>query len=196
MADDVMLWPLRAVSKDPTNLTKLDANNAVLTSSTDVDARYVRKVGDTITGNMVFQGTSNTFPQGSIPSIAMGPLVLLTEVTATATVDRADAGKVLVAAPPVNSDFTLNLPAAGAAGITTGIVVEVVSNISSVGKYFFIKAPTGVSLFYNSTFGGSGDGTLGGGAAARCRLRGPLTSARLVAIDGATWWIFGDLVPA
>ena len=33
MADpEQFLWPLRAVSKDPTNLTKLDANNNVLTS--------------------------------------------------------------------------------------------------------------------------------------------------------------------
>jgi hypothetical protein len=52
---DEILWPLRAVSKDPTNLTKLDADNNVLTSTTDVDARYVRKVGDTMTGNLFLE---------------------------------------------------------------------------------------------------------------------------------------------
>jgi hypothetical protein len=285
MADEEVLWPLRAVSKDPTNITRLDADNNILTSTVDVDARYVRKAGDAMTGpltvtqnaantflvqlvngasytklnggvfttakfgprpqndnfctmiyswdsdasnnywsndysvgalnigqtlagvntnklsisstgNLTAAGTAHSFAQGSIPSIAMGPLVLLTEITPTATIDRTDAGKVLVAAPPVNQDFTVTLPAAGAAGITTGTVIELVSNISSVGKYLFIQAPAGVSLFYNSTFGGSGDGTLGGGVAAKCRLRGPMTSARLLAVDGATWWIFGDLVPA
>jgi len=50
MADEFILWPLRAVSTDPTNLTKLDADNNVLTSTTDVDARYVVKAGDTMTG--------------------------------------------------------------------------------------------------------------------------------------------------
>ena len=39
MADpEQMLWPLRAVSKDPTNITKLDADGNVLTSSVDVVA--------------------------------------------------------------------------------------------------------------------------------------------------------------
>jgi hypothetical protein len=39
MADpEQMLWPLRAVSKDPTNITKLDADGNVLTSSADVVA--------------------------------------------------------------------------------------------------------------------------------------------------------------
>jgi hypothetical protein len=197
---DELLWPLTQVSTDPSNLTKFDADGNILTSSTDVatavGAGFVKKAGDTVTGDMVFQGASNTFAQGSINSIAMGPLVLLTQSTATATLNRTDAGKVLVAAPPVNNDFTLTLPAAGAAGITTGVIVEVVSNISSVGKYLFIQAPAGVSLFYNSTLGGSGDGTLGGGVAAKCRLRGPLTSARLVAVNGTTWWAFGDLVTA
>jgi hypothetical protein len=152
--------------------------------------------GATVNGNINTTGTAHTFAQGSINSTAMGPLVLVTEATAAATIDRTDAGKVLVAAPPAGSDFTVTLPAAGAAGISSGMVVELVSNISSVGKHLFIQAPAGVSLFFNSTFGGSGDGTLGGGVAAKCRLRGPLTSARLVAVDGATWWIFGDLVPA
>jgi hypothetical protein len=55
MADEEVLWPLRAVSKDPTNLTKLDADNNVLTSSTDLDARYVNVTGDTMTGNLTVE---------------------------------------------------------------------------------------------------------------------------------------------
>jgi hypothetical protein len=45
-----MVWPLRAVSKDPDNLTKLDAGRNVLTSTTDVAAKFVQKAGDTMTG--------------------------------------------------------------------------------------------------------------------------------------------------
>jgi hypothetical protein len=52
MADEEVLWPLRAVSKDASNLTKLDATGNVLTSTVDVDARYVIKAGDTMTGQL------------------------------------------------------------------------------------------------------------------------------------------------
>ena len=79
MADEI-LWPLRAVSKDPTNLTKLDADNNVLTSSTDLDARYVNLAGDTmtgdleITGNIVSTGTAHNFAPNSIPVSAISGL--------------------------------------------------------------------------------------------------------------------------
>jgi hypothetical protein len=66
MADDVILWPLRAVSKDPTNLTKLDADNTVLTSTTDVDARYVTKAGDTMTGRLIVSVPSQSDIMGQI----------------------------------------------------------------------------------------------------------------------------------
>jgi hypothetical protein len=69
MAEEV-LWPLRAVSKDPTNLTKLDADGNVLTSSTDVDARYVLKDGDTMTGQLVVRpAVGPASPDGSIQVI-------------------------------------------------------------------------------------------------------------------------------
>jgi len=51
----VMLWPLRAVSKDPSNLTKLDADYNVLTSTNDLDARYVNLTGDTMTGQLIVE---------------------------------------------------------------------------------------------------------------------------------------------
>lgn len=54
MADEI-LWPLRAVSKDPTNITKLDGIGNVLTSTTDLDARYVNATGDTMTGPLVVE---------------------------------------------------------------------------------------------------------------------------------------------
>ena len=67
MADDTILWPLRAVSKDPTNLTKLDADNNVLTSTTDIDARYVIKAGDTMTGPLtVLTTTAAPTPAGHV----------------------------------------------------------------------------------------------------------------------------------
>lgn len=87
MADE-MVWPLRAVSKDPTNLTKLDASGNVLTSSTDVVAAvaaagiggggdFVAKTGDTMTGdlavpsltvdgNITSTGTAHSFADRSI----------------------------------------------------------------------------------------------------------------------------------
>jgi len=64
---DTILWPLRAVSKDPTNVTKLDADGNVLTSTTDVDARYVKKAGDNMTGSLGIQvGATFTTPATAI----------------------------------------------------------------------------------------------------------------------------------
>jgi hypothetical protein len=151
--------------------------------------------GGTVTGNVTFQGAANTFAQGSINSTAWGPLVIVTE-TANGTLEATDAGKVLVGSPAPNTDLTLTLPPAGTAAFKAGMVVELVSNVTTTGKYFYIQAPAGVGLFFNSTVGGSGDGTLGGGSGARIRLRGPLTSARLLALDGTNWWAFGELVGA
>jgi hypothetical protein len=156
---------------------------------------FLPLTGGTVTGSTTFQGATNVFAQGSINSTAWGPLVIVTE-TVSGTIDATDAGKVLVAAPAVNLDLTLTLPAAGTAAVKPGMVVELVSNVPTTGKYFYIQAPAGVSLFFNSTVGGSGDGTLGGGAGARVRLRGPMTSARLLAVDASTWWAFGELVGA
>lgn len=177
-----LLWPVRDASADPTNLTKLDQDGNILTSST-------------IAKNMTFQGAANTFTQGSINSTAIGPLTIVVE-TVNGPIVASDAGKVLVAQPAANLDLTLTLPAANAAGIVPGLVVEVVSNVPTAGRYLFIQAPTGVNLFYNSTLGGSGDGTMGGGSGARLRLRGPMTSLRLMAVTGSTWWAFGDIVGA
>lgn len=64
MADpEQLLWPLRAVSKDPANLTKLDADGNVITSTTDLDARYVNVTGDNMTGALAVQvGATFTAP--------------------------------------------------------------------------------------------------------------------------------------
>lgn len=63
MADE-MVWPLRAVSKDPANLTKLDAEGNVLTSSTDVAAQFVQKAGDTMTGQLLVERDGLTGASG------------------------------------------------------------------------------------------------------------------------------------
>lgn len=87
MPDDVMLWPLRAVSKDPTNLTKLDADNNVLTSTTDVDARYVQKAGDTIVGQLIVKpplGTASTGAFSLIGDDAAATLVVSRSSTSMA----------------------------------------------------------------------------------------------------------------
>ena len=56
---DEILWPLRAVSKDPNNVTKLDADGNVLTSKADIAAAAgavcVLKTGDTMTGQLVVE---------------------------------------------------------------------------------------------------------------------------------------------
>ena len=149
----------------------------------------------TFYGNTSFTGATNTFLQNSINATALGPLTVVTE-TVSGVLAATDSGKVLVAAPAVNQDLTITLPAVAATGFLSGQVFELVNNVPTVGKYFYIQAPAGVSLFYNSTLGGSGDGTLGGGVGARFRLRGPMTSVRLLRVDGATWFAFGDLVGA
>jgi len=172
-----LLPPVRYASDDSKNLTTIDSVGNIITSST-------------VTKDMTFQGTANTFAQGSINSTAIGPLQLVTFPQASPTITAADAGKVLVA---TTSTRTINLP--NNAAIPAGMVFEVVNN-TNTGAFCYIQAAAGVSLFYNSAIGGSGDGSLGGGVAARVRLRGPMTSARVVKIDNTTWWVFGDMVAA
>jgi hypothetical protein len=154
-----------------------------------------RTVQTLTTAGTTFVGEANTFQQGSVNSTAIGPLNIITANT-NRTFIVTDAGKVIFGVPAANTDLTLTLPAAGTAGLVSGLVIEAVGNSQSPGKYVFVQAPAGVSLFYNSPTGGSGDGSLGGGVAARCRLRGPLTSMRLVCVNDALWWAFGDLVGA
>ena len=71
-------------------------------------------------------------------------------------------------------------------------MVEIVNNAAT--GFFYVKANTGVNLFYNSTLGAGSDGLLGGGAAVQIRLRGPMTSARIMKQGANSWAIFGDLV--
>jgi hypothetical protein len=176
-----LLPPVRYASDDSKNLTAIDSAGSVITSST-------------VTKDMTFQGAANTFAQGSVNSTAIGPLQLKNIPNLTYTLLAADAGKVLVGPASINGNRTVSLPGA-AANIPAGTVVEVVANNPS-SFFTYIQGAAGVSLFYNSTVGGSGDGTLGGGVAARVRLRGPMTSARIIRIDDTTWWAFGDLVGA
>jgi hypothetical protein len=64
---DELLWPLTQASADPTNLTKLDADGNVLTSTTDIAAKFVQKAGDTMTGPLGFTvGATFTPPATAI----------------------------------------------------------------------------------------------------------------------------------
>jgi hypothetical protein len=80
MADEI-LWPLRAVSKDPTNVTKLDADRNILTSTTDLDARYVNVTGDTMTGLLAIRPAFGAAPAGGFSLIGE-------DMAATAVVSR------------------------------------------------------------------------------------------------------------
>jgi len=149
----------------------------------------------TITGNLTCQGPTNLFAASSINSNAIGPLAISVESTST-VIDAADSWRVLIAQPPAGQDLTLTLPSPGAAGVTPGFVVEVVHNIPSLGRTLYIQAPAGVAVYFNSPVGNNGDGTVGGGVGARVRLRGPLTSARILCVSSTVWYVFGDLVAA
>jgi hypothetical protein len=173
MADEQILWPLRAVSKDPTNLTKLDADNGVLTSTADVDARYVIKTGDTMTGQLIVQpAVGPAAPDGSVQVIGNG-------TNANITLQRnQDAGQPVLffkksrgttAAPTViqSGDTTATIqsrsysaagtyltgafinmactktPAAGDTGIASEIRFSV--HDGAAATQAFVIAPTGVT---------------------------------------------------
>jgi hypothetical protein len=71
MADEI-LWPLRAVSKDPTNVTTLDANGNVLTSTNTLDTRYVNVAGDTMTGPLSVSFNTAPPAEGQVSVMAEG----------------------------------------------------------------------------------------------------------------------------
>jgi len=174
------------------NMTSPGTSHSFVANSIPLNAvnGAVNKAGDTITGNMVFQGTSNTFAQGSISSTAIGPLVIDSRATTAYTLALTDMGKVIYKTATANT--TLTLPTDAAVAIPVGSVVEIVNNAAT--GFFYVKANTGVNLFYNSTLGAGSDGLLGGGAAVQIRLRGPMTSARIMKQGANSWAIFGDLV--
>jgi hypothetical protein len=116
MADEEVLWPLRAVSKDATNLTKLDADGNVLTSSTDVDARYVLKDGDTMTGQLIVKpAVGPASPDGSIQVIG-------DNTTATVTIERNQSGAGQPAIRFKRSRGTNLAPTSVQAGDTLGTI--------------------------------------------------------------------------
>jgi hypothetical protein len=72
MAEEEILWPLRAVSTDPTNLTTLDADGNILTSSTATDGRYVLKAGDTMTGQLIVRPSAAVDAKGGVSVVGTG----------------------------------------------------------------------------------------------------------------------------
>jgi hypothetical protein len=69
---DELLWPLTQASSDLTNLTKLDADGNVLTSTTDLDGRYVNVTGDTMTGPLVVKAPQ---PAGTAGVVGLSSVV-------------------------------------------------------------------------------------------------------------------------
>jgi hypothetical protein len=133
----------------------------------------------TFSGNIVAQGTANTFAQASINS------------TGAYTLAVADAGKVLLN-NHTTADSTITIPTNATVPIPIGTVIEL---LDATTRFTWVQAATGVTLNYNKTTG-SDAGTLGGGAGAagRGRLRGILTSARLFKAGANLWYLFGDIV--
>jgi hypothetical protein len=140
---------------------------------------------------MTFNGTTNTFAQASINSDAWGPLKLIDNTAATKTLALTDAGKVIMNRT-TSGDYTLTIPLDSAVNFPVGSVVEMVQ--TSVAGSFYIKGNAGVTLNYNSTLGAGSDGSLGGGPGAQVRLRGPMTSGRIMKQGANSWVIFGDLI--
>lgn len=182
-------WRVTVASDDPKNVSKLDANANILTSTDDV----LSTKGGTVTGNVAFQGTANTFAQGSINSIALGPLQLVNlGANPTYTLANTDAGKVLWNTR-TNGDLTITVPTNDTIPLAIGSVVEIVS---ATTRGTFVQPQAGVTLNYNRLVAGVDGGALGGGdgAAGRCRLRGVLTSARLLKVGLNQWYAFGDIL--
>ena len=69
---DELLWPVRDVSKDATNLTKLDADGNILTSTADVAAKFVQKAGDTMTGPLIVKAPQ---PAGTAGVVGLSAVV-------------------------------------------------------------------------------------------------------------------------
>jgi hypothetical protein len=120
MADDVVLWPLRAVSKDPTNVTKLDADNNVLTSTTDIAASFVRKSGDTTTGPLAITAGATITPL---------PTAVVSNTTVHVVRDGAAAFMELYSTGPGTAGLlfrkkagTLAAPAAVPSNQATGVI--------------------------------------------------------------------------
>jgi hypothetical protein len=144
----------------------------------------------TFSGNIVAQGTANTFAQASINSTALGPLQIVNiGTTGTYNIVATDAGKVLLNSHTV-ADSTINIPANATVPIPIGTVIEI---LDATNRLTWLQAAAGVTVNFNSTTG-SDSGVLGGGVAARCRLRGILTSARIVKVGTNLWYVFGDIL--
>lgn len=79
---DEILWPLRGVSKDPNNLLTLGSDGQVMADKATTDAAYVKKAGDTMTGDLTVDGLIST--TGDVSSIQ----------TAKLQANRVEAGTV------------------------------------------------------------------------------------------------------
>lgn len=81
MPDNIIEWPLRAVSTDPANITELDEEGHVLTSMARINdelaGKFVRTVGDTITGPLIVQPDVMTGSQMAVRLETSRPIVVV-----------------------------------------------------------------------------------------------------------------------
>ena len=161
------------------------------TSSTGAAAERFRVEADggtIVRHNLTVQGTTNTFPQASVNSTAIGPMALNSQSATPGNSYRfllTDAGKVVINANAgastafhIASDSNVNFP--------IGTVIELIDNSP---HDTFINADAGVTLQWNMTIAPG----VGGGVAARAKIAGRLLSTRLMKVAANSWWAFGSV---
>jgi hypothetical protein len=145
---DELLWPLTKASADPTNLSKLDADGNVLTSTVDVDARYVQKTGDTMTGNL------NLERDGTAGANAVA-INVYADAGANAVINfRKTRGTKAAQTPLVNNDYVgrLNFNTIDANGSTrtANLNCQVVGTPTATGVEtnfsFAVSRPDGTQI--------------------------------------------------
>ena len=89
MPDNIIEWPLRAVSTDPANATELDADGNILTDRNRLAdsfvGTFVQTAGDTMTGQLIVNHSGLTPADGLIYIRGDTPAVTCESISSTAT---------------------------------------------------------------------------------------------------------------
>jgi hypothetical protein len=145
----------------------------------------------TFTGGIVGQGAANTFAQASINSTAIGPLQLKTiGVVGSYTMVIDDAGKLLWNTY-TGGDSIISIPTNATCPFPIGTVVDVLDASTAATR---IQGSSGVTLNFTTNHlvdPGVLDG--GVGTAGRCRMKGILSTVRLLKIGTDHWYVLGDV---
>jgi hypothetical protein len=145
----------------------------------------------TVTGNITVQGAVNTFTQSSINSTAIGPLQLKSiGITGTYILLISDACKVLWNTHN-GGDSTVLIPTNAVCPFPVGTVVDVL-DAATVSTW--IQANPGVTLNFTSNHSVDPGVLEGGvGAAGKCRMKGILSTVRLLKIGTDHWYVLGEV---